>query len=304
MREVSTALKCQNNLKQLALAAQNYADTNGGRLPALVDQGDGAPIGRGLPSVFANLLPYVEASPLYFRPELPLERYHGHSSVVFKYDHKGEPYTQEGGLANQILRVFLDPADVTASELRDVPMVLPDGSTGYCATGSYVANGLLPWSLEIRPNAFPGRFTNTIVFAERPQVCRPAGGDEVYNLWGLGVYSPHMPAFAALTPVDPPGLWDTGQVAPVLPLRAESAPDRDTLVRVRIGREDAEPTVPSFNTPIQLVRKGHPCDPRLPATSHRQGMQAAMGDASVRVFPRDTDPWVFWAACVPAKPPG
>jgi hypothetical protein len=302
IREGATAIQCENNLRQLALGFQNYLDMHSGRLPSLVDQGKGVPIGLGLPSVFATLWPFMEGSNLYFRAGMPMDRYNGHSSVVFKYDHKGEPCTQSGGLANQIIKVYLNPADNTSSQLQDVPMVLPDGSTGYYATGSYVANGLLPWSPGIAAKALPGGFTNTVLFAERPQVCRTADGDEVYNLWGLGVYSPHVPAFAVLTPTDPPGLWDTGQVAPVLPLPDESRLESGALIRVRIGREDAEPTTPNFNPLIQYVRKGQPCDPRLPATPHRKGMQAAMGDGSVRVFERNTDPWVVWSACVSAEP--
>ena len=134
-------------------------------------------------------------------------------------------------------------------------------------------------------------------------MCRTAAGEEVYNLWGLGIYSPHMPAFATLTPADPPGLWDTGQAAPALPLPDENDDNRDRLIRLRIGRQDAEPARPSFATPIQFVREGQPCDPRLPGTPHRQGMQTVMADGSVRVFGRDTSPWVFWSACEPAKSP-
>jgi hypothetical protein len=142
-----------------------------------------------------------------------------------------------------------------------------------------------------------------ILFGERPQVCRTAAGDEVYNLWGLGVYGPHMPAFAALTPPDPPGLCDTGQAAPARPLPDESDPDRDTLIRVRIGRQGAEPAPPGFSTPMQVVRRGRPCDPGLPGTPHRLGMQAVMADGSLRVFGPDTSPWVFWTACEPGMPP-
>jgi hypothetical protein len=303
IQEVAAATSCQNNLKQLAVATHNYIDTSRGRLPPLVDQGDGAPTGRGLPSVFAHLIPYIEATPLVFRQERSPDYYHAHSSVVFTYPHKGEPYTQAGGMANQILRMFLDPADGTANQLRDVPMTLPDGSIGYYATGSYAANGLVPWRTGVFPGAFPGSPANTILFSERPQVCRTAAGEEVYNLWGLGIYGPHMPAFAVLTPADPPGLRDTGQAAPVEPLPDESAADRHALIRVRVGRRDAEPASPDFATPVQVLRRGRPCDPRLPGTPHRGGMQAVMADGSLRVFGPDTSPWVFWAACAPARPP-
>jgi hypothetical protein len=218
---------------------------------------------------------------------------------VFTYPHKGEPITRVGGMANNPYRPFLDPGDATAHQLRDIPMTLPDGSTGYYATGSYAANGLLPWGTGSLLQSFPHGTQNTVLLGERPQVCRTASGGEVYNLWGLGIYSPHMPAFAALTPADPPGLRSTGQVAPVVPLPAEGAAGR---LRVRIDRRDAAPGPPDFPTPVQRIGAGRPCDPRLPGGPHAAGLQVVMADGSVRVFAWDTSPWAFWAACTPDQP--
>jgi hypothetical protein len=106
-----------------------------------------------------------------------------------------------------------------------------------------------------------------------------------------------MPAFAALTPPEPPGLWDTGKTAPALPLPEENDPARDAKIRMRIGRLDAEPQPRSFSNTVHVIRKGQPCDPRLPGTPHRQGMQVTMADGSVRVFGPETEQWVFWSAC-------
>jgi prepilin-type processing-associated H-X9-DG protein len=292
IRDLDSRMKCANNLKQLGLAVHNYEDTNG-TLPPFVDQGDAAPTGRGLPSLFGLLPPYIEGTTLVFRTEQPPDRYYAHSSVEFNWLHKGHPHTEHGGMANQIYRVFLDPADDTARDLRDVPMTLPDGTTGYYAAGSYAANGLVPWGTGNLGKSFPRGTQNTVLMAERPQVCRTATGEEVHNLWGVGFYSPQMPAFACLTPTEPPGLASTGQAAPVVPLPPEDGP-----VMVRIGRMDAAPQPADFPTPFQRVRDGR-CDPRLPGGPHPAGMQVLMADGSVRVFDWDTSPWVFWSACVP-----
>ncbi|HEY2785980.1 MAG TPA: DUF1559 domain-containing protein [Fimbriiglobus sp.] len=262
---------CQNKLRQLSLAYLNYRDCNG-CLPPLTDQGQWAQLGRGLPSVFASLMPFIEASPIYFQPKQAPDYYYAHSSVPFTYGEKdGTTGTYTGGMANQIWPVFLDPADTTAVKLRDIPMTLPDGATGYYATGSYVANGLLPWGVRKLTPPILEDSANTIMFAERPQICRTAAGETVYNLWGLGIYSPHMPAFATVTPTDPPGLWPTGQI---------------------VLADDVNP--------VQELRVGQSCDPRLPGKLHPGGMNVAMADGSVRVFRSDVSPAVFWAACKPA----
>lgn len=284
LREDGDRMHCSNNLKSLVLGLDNYHAAYG-RLPPLVDQGEGAETGTGLMSVYGTFLCFVEVTPWVYHPShSPPAAYHGHSSIPFTYKHKdGTPGTTHGGIANRLWKVFLDPSDHTADNLRDVPMTLPDGSTGYYATGSYAVNGLLPWGGKMPIGKFDGQ-ANTIVFSERPQVCRTAAGDDVHNLWGVGFYSPQMPAFAALAPATLDGV-STGQVSPV------------SDGRVRIGRTDAPPQPPDFATPIQRVVPGRPCDPRLPGTPHRSGMQAAMADGSVRIFTLDTDPRVFWAAC-------
>jgi len=299
VREAAAAVECKNKLKQFALATNNYVQMGSGRLPPLVDLGEGAETGRGLPSLFATLMPFYESTYLIFRPHRSADHYLGHSSVPFTAEKNGDHFAWSGGIANQRLRMFCEPGERPDDQLQDVPMTLPDGTTGYYATGSYAANGLALWGSSDIARAFPRGAGNTILFSERPRVCSDATGAKVYNLWGLGYYSPNMPTFAALTPTDPPGLPSTGQIAPALPLPDAAAPDRDALLRVRIGRRDAAPVSPDIATPVQRVHSGQPCDPRLPGTPHRGGMQAAMADASVRVFALDTSPWVFWSACPP-----
>jgi prepilin-type processing-associated H-X9-DG protein len=291
IRESANLMKCRNNFKQLGLAVHNYHDTND-QFPPLTDQGEGAPTGRGLPSVFANLIGYIEGTNYSPRRDNEPQHYLSHTSVTFTVPGKGEIETWHGGVANWISPSFLDPADATANRLHDVPMTLPDGSTGYYATGSYAANGLVPWGTGVLTRSFPRGTENTILMGERPQVCRTEAGEAVYNLWGLGFYSPHMPAFACLTPNDPPGLWSTGQMAPVTPIVDES-------FEVRIGRQDATAEAPGDATPMQRIRSGRPCDPRLPGGPHSTGMQVLMADGSVRVFSWDTPAWVFWWACAP-----
>ncbi|AWM41306.1 hypothetical protein GobsT_00690 [Gemmata obscuriglobus] len=284
VRESAARTSCQSNLRQLALGVLNYDGVNA-QLPPLVDAD------AGLMSVFAQLCPYLEASSrMYASPRSSAERYHAASSVSFPFTgQSGQKSSQDGGDANQIWSFFLDPADPTPKGQRDVPVTLPHGSIGYYATGNYAVNGLLAWGKKSSAKSLEEWPAPAVLFAERLQTCRTANGEVIHNLWGVGFYSPNLPAFAALTPTDPPGLQSTGQIAPA------------TGGQFRIGRADAVPQSADFSTPIQLLRDGQPCDPRLPATPHRTGMPTAMSDGSVRVFAPNTDAETFWAAC--AGPP-
>lgn len=295
VRNAADTMSCSNNLKQFGLAIQNYDDSMS-QLPPLVDQGENAPTGNGFPSAFASLLPFIEATPVTFRGERHTDFYNAHSSVELTYPGKPDtgPVIDHGGMANNWLKVFLDPSDRTSDRLRDIPMTLPDGTTGYYAAGSYAANGMVPWNTGSLSKSFPNGLANTILIGERPQVCQSPNGETIYNLWGLGFYSPNMPAFATLTPNDPRGMFSTNQIAPALPL-----PDDSSNYRVRIGRMDAESELPDFTSPIQFICPGRPCDPRLSGTPHRTGMQVVMADGSVRTFSLSTSPLVFWAACTP-----
>lgn len=279
MRESAARVNCHNNLRQLSLAVANCHDASQQLPPVTGTDTD-------LRSVFVWLGPFIEAYPSWYRPgRSSADAYHAPSSVVFRGPGKGEEIFQRGGDANQFWRVLLDPADPMPKGLRDIPMTLQDGTTGYYATGNYAANGLLPWGQTIGAKGLGDWPAPAILFAERPQVCRTADRETVHNLWGVGFHGPSMPTFATLTPASPPGLWSTGQIAPA------------GTGAFRIGRADAEPRPIDFPAPFQVLRCGQPCDPRMPGTPHRAGMNVAMSDGSVRVFAPGTAPDVFWAAC-------
>jgi prepilin-type N-terminal cleavage/methylation domain-containing protein/prepilin-type processing-associated H-X9-DG protein len=59
VRAAAARLKCQSNLKQVALAAHNYHDAHD-KFPGAVEQG-----GSRYSSLFVELLPHVEQNPLY-----------------------------------------------------------------------------------------------------------------------------------------------------------------------------------------------------------------------------------------------
>jgi Protein of unknown function (DUF1559) len=304
LREDAAEAQCKSNQKQLGLAFHCYLDTYG-TLPLLADQGPGSVTGKGLPSCFAVLIPYLEATSLTFRREKSPDWYYGHSSQFFEYQGKKDTasWMHGGGVANTKFRIFVCPSDATANELRDVPMTLPDGSTGYYATGSYAMNGMLAGRKGALHEIAPRGTANVILTGERPQLCTTADREAVYNLWGVGFYSRHMPALAALTPANPPGYWSTGLAVPASPWPNESDAERESRLRFRIGWDDAKPAVLNPIPTFQLMRPGQPCDPRVPGTSHRAGIVVGMADGSVRTISKNVTPWVFWTEFRPSNEP-
>src|SRR5438874_10042221 len=192
VREAAARAKSQNNLKQMALAVHNFNDAYQGKLPALTDWGNGAPTGWGLNSLFFNILPYVEQDNVYrlFNRSTATQDTYARST--------GTPL----GAARTIIPVFLSPADSTASNgttmvLTSLPALGATGATAIAnaeyATTSYAANALVFRSnTGGLPRTFVDGTSNTIMFAERYQVCTPAstqtqpGPEPVYNLWAFG----------------------------------------------------------------------------------------------------------------------
>jgi prepilin-type N-terminal cleavage/methylation domain-containing protein len=287
VREAAARIQSMNNLKQIALATTNYADTYAGRLPPLTDVTPGIPQGTALKSLFYLLLPYVEQDNVYraFDPANPSTYYN---------DSDANP-----GLSATVIKTYLSPADATGDNGKPTTIsmyVRPSPPPPYqayfrgrYATSSYAANGLvfgynnatLPWS-------FADGVSNTITFGERSQQC-DASPESVPNSWAAGWYAICIPAFAY------PGLVGgppNSMFVPAVPLRT------DAQGRV-IGRP-LDPTSPLTRPVPFQVAPGKDCDPTILQTPHRSGILVALGDGSVRSVAPTVSQYTFWAAVTPA----
>jgi hypothetical protein len=127
-------------------------------------------------------------------------------------------------------------------------------------------------------------------------------------MWGLGVWNPQMPAFAALSTS---ANYDTKQYAPTVPINTSNSWVSTSLLPVRQGKTTAAaaaPTAPVVDSgcnavayrPFQVGPRGCiPCDPRVAQTPHVGGMLAGLGDGSVRTISPTISEWTFWAAVTP-----
>jgi hypothetical protein len=141
VREAADRARCTNNLKQICLAMHNCSDTYLGNLPGVV--GTFPKNQKTYGTIHFHLLPFLEQAELYNRA-------------------KGAVWRM--GAWSQPVELFLCPSDETAPANHQYKRWL--------ATCNYVAN----WAAFGANGArFPASFTdgtsNTIVFAERYQIC-------------------------------------------------------------------------------------------------------------------------------------
>jgi len=292
VRDAEARRRSMNNLKMIVLAVHNYNDASQGKLPPLVDLGVGVPNAAGLNSLFFNLLPYLGEDRVY---------------RMFQKSKPASYYDEQSGAARTIVATYVSPADATAPDgttakatVTVSPAPRPPNQkefTGLYATTSYAANGLIPWNSGVGlPRTFVDGTSNTIMMAERAQVCRPATGDAVYNLWAYGVYGPAAPAFALLAPEGQPS---TGQFA--LANKLPPKPSTDP-VPLRVGAVNGKvESPPAAGVPFQVLPGGakNACVPGVPQTPHADGMLIGIADGSVRLITPKVSQWTFWAACTP-----
>jgi len=180
---------------------------------------------------------------------------------------------------------------------------------GLYATTSYAANGLVfKGNSGGLPRTFVDGTSNTIMFAERFQICnnglynQTGSRVQAFNLWGMGTYSVHMPTFATL---GPNSAQTTSQVAPATspPNGFKSLNDtgNGTNVGVKVIQGFTGGTQTLWSYPFQVAPRGNiACDPAVPQTPFVGGMVVGMGDGSVRTVAPTISQWTFWAACTPS----
>lgn len=192
-RLAAASLRCSNQLRQFGLATHHYAESRGGDLPysglhpclITITQPDGqvCTATGHIASVFYGLLPYVEQ-------EAVASLFPGQEVEVR-------------------VPIFVCPLDSTNPSglyqrptIQGPPSIVPDP----VATSSYVSNNLAfrQWSNFSR--SFPDGTSNTVLFAERVQVCA-----NQYTAWAsLGSGFDPSPEMTAQFGTTPTNCWGTG----------------------------------------------------------------------------------------------
>jgi prepilin-type N-terminal cleavage/methylation domain-containing protein len=299
VREAAARAKCQNNVKQIALACHSYADAIGGKLPRVVDRPPGTaptpPTGWAIQSGFFQLLPYIEQDYLYkqWQATAPNASYCSTDPVLGPNLPAAKPvvtFQCPSDPSNSGNQLFTVTTTITGST---PPAPYASSFSGLYATGSYAFNGVLftPTKSPKFPATLSDGTSNTILFAERYQVCG-LGTTQVPNLWAYGAYAPYAPGFSLLAPSATE--QNTNMFAPNNPAILATTGAVPGKLGVATNADVANPT-PIFQTAPSPAN----CNPVVPQSAHSGVMIVGLGDGSVRSVSSNIAPLVYYAALTP-----
>ena len=266
VREAAARMQSANNLKQICLGMHACADANAGALPpAYVRQDTTIPTkfrgAQGVPLFF--LLPYIEQGNIY--------------------NNLGQNGTQVYAGANgQIIKTFISPSDGT----------MPGDTIYGWGGGSYAGNfqvfGNTKWTTAMGlgtnsegdtlycgtpniPATFQDGQSNTVLFAEKQELCAGTGGEG--TLWGHGGWNSRWMALF-------------GQYLP-----------NGTFPATRDGATSA---AAAMLPPMRRTNPGGGCQIERATALSTGGCQTGMADGSVRNVTTNITAVTWLAALTPA----
>jgi prepilin-type N-terminal cleavage/methylation domain-containing protein len=281
VRQAAARIRCQNNLKQIALAVHSFHGTYQ-TLPGIGDwnarfRGNSFPAlscGGGLTSPdgaqgswLVHLLPYLEQNNLF-------DRFYNASSLNSPTD----GFAAYDALTTTQVKAFLCPADGT-----NPTFTMPEGGTAY-ASGSYAGNVTVfnPVKMGSLLTAMPDGASNTVLVAERLLYC-----DVSVQLYYSSAGSRFTgPAWAWIYPDHGDGsLWAA------FGWRSAAVSGSGSISDLRTDFADGP-------VPFQVNATASTCNIFITQSAH-PAMQVALGDGSVRACSAGTSKTTWVQACTP-----
>ena len=282
VREAAARAQCENNVKQLGLAAHNFHDAYQYLPPALgylVPTNDPAGFIYTPQGYFGNpfwfLLPFVEQQSLW--------------TFIAVTQGAVDPWWNNTGYKAGI-KTYDCPADAGMTNGVDKGYP-PCGGVSYAANvfafgnsdvtpGNPPTSGVINfWYYSRIPANFPDGTSNTILFTEKLSTCGCTPGSSICggNLWSSPGYGGGQNWFPVIGAVGPPAdvrMWDgTGQ------------------------GEKQNPLYPSY--PLFNVSQSTCTNFDLPSSSHTAVIITGLGDGSVRTVSRGVSQNTWWLALLP-----
>jgi len=268
VREAAARMQCSNNLKQMALAIHNCADTNNRKLPPGIGSFPvpnqprcGANTNTAWGGLFYHMLPYMEGDNLWKSTQCA-----GKGS----YDvEQGQRPAAAGGVMQDTVKSYLCPSDPTAN----------NGTSGWAAVGSYTYNGMIFQADWVGYSSFPASLqdgtSSTILFTETYAGGTYTNSDQ--SLWWWDYNSFETPPSSN---GDCGGLNYYGKTfTPLIKPTADFC--KNTTQSWTWGGKAS----------VCMCRAVSP---------HTGGINVAMGDGSVRFVAQGITQDTWFAACTPA----
>jgi len=314
VREAANRMSCQNNLKQMALATINFADSHGSKMPpgcgwvsyAPTDQSGHAenvntnpgpgqvfapPNGSGglaFGGFFMHILPYIEQNNLYEQARVNV------SNPAAVPPYSASFYQQwSGKLIDHGIKTYVCPSDASNQGGTFNPNQSGNiwGVTSYAFNAQVFTMNFQAPSLGTDGATFPNTFvdgtSNTIMLAEKVATI---GGCAWQNDYGAAnVWWEWAPRFA----------WSVQGPASVF---LDSPTDIYCQTAAKVNDMDGAPPVslyvgnPDLTTGAALTS---PCS-LLAAGHHTGGMNAAFADGSVHFLNSSINGNVWWNLVTPA----
>jgi prepilin-type N-terminal cleavage/methylation domain-containing protein/prepilin-type processing-associated H-X9-DG protein len=293
VREAANRIKCQNNLHQMAIGAQNLVDTYK-KLPPLNNNWDPTaaqptPYGGHYGSVFLHLLSVIEEGNLYDYGDPRFITQGAQAGTVFATPlgvNPNVPTPAPSGAGGAKVNLYLCPSDNTA-----VAGTLsgPDGNTwglcsyaaNYMVFGNGINGGQNTYAAFNGANRFPDSITDgtskTIMFTEKHAACNWTVDSLTWEGGGFWAYLPNFP------PSSNNILYNFGPVVGYYPNSTIPTPYAPSYSPDAYNNgTTSTPIAPFYPVLYQAQPQDNACDPFNAQGPHTGGIiNVAMADGHV-----------------------
>jgi prepilin-type N-terminal cleavage/methylation domain-containing protein len=269
VREAAARMSCSNNLKQIGLAIQNEAGTYNGKMPPAIGgfpspyPGDPRCTKGSFGGLFFYLLPYIEQDNLFKACVCT-------ANPSFYDPEQGALPATAGGVMQAVVKTYLCPSDPTSN----------NGTSGWASVGSYNYNGMVFQADWVGYSSFPSVLSdgtsNTVLFTEVYAMGKAPnyGGDQSLWWWDYNSFQTPTSSNGDCGGLNYFGTTYTPMITP-------------------------SPTFCGQNT-RSWTWGGNVSVCMCRATSpHTAGINAALGDGSVRFVSGGISGTTWFAACTP-----